>query len=257
MTTPSSWLIGSITLDSSVTIVVNGGSNALIAAGTYYLRDASAALSLIDVILTAVTPFMTTPAIFVAEDRKLRVTAGAPFTWTIPSELQGALGFGASIPSTSSATATDVSELLWSPGWCATTTGHPTGTTGFEVPQRVHMASPSGLTQRVTIHGTAQTKAALDWAFVLRARAWAAGSDDGAPGDYRRFWGVVLVPGLRWKWYPETEEDDASSVAVTWPTALGPYVSVDPKGDWWDRSVKNADTHSGVQLDGLVSSEIS
>jgi hypothetical protein len=257
MTTPSSWLIGSITLASSATIVVNGVSNAVIPAGTYYLYDATASLSLLDVILTAVAPFMTDEAIVVLESRKIRVTASVAFTWTIPTELQDALGFGAAIPSTTSATASAVSDLLWSPGWCATTIGHPGGVTGYEQSQTVRTASPSGLSQRHTTHGTSAVMTSLEWMFVLRSRAWTVGEDNGTPGDYRRFWRVVLNPGLRWKLYPETEEDDASSTPVTWPTALGPYKTMRARDDWWTRAIASTDTHTDVRLEGLVSSEVS
>jgi len=256
MTVASSWIVGSITLASSATIVVNGASNAVIAAGTYYLYDASASLSLIDVILAAVAPYMTDEAIVVLESRKIKVTASVAFTWAIPSELQDALGFGASIASTTSATASSVSDLLWSPGYCATTTGHPGTVTGYQQSQRMHTASPSGLTQRVTIHGTAAVMCSLSWRYVLRARAWTTSQDGGSPGDFESFRRAVLDPGERWKWYPSTEELDSSTTAVTWPTALGPYKTVKPDGGWWDRSIPAADTHSDVKLEGLVATEI-
>lgn len=252
----SSWLIGSFVLEAAATIVVNGGSNAVIPAGTYYLRDPTAANSLIDEILTQVAPFMTDEAIFIAEDRKLRVTASVAFTWTIPAALQDILGFGASIPSTTSATATNISTLLWSPGWCATTSGHPGGVTGWTESTRVHTTSASGLTQRVTLHGTDRTQTSLAWRFVLRDRAWSSGEDTGLPGEYRRFFLDVLDPGQRWKLYPETTEDSASSSSVTYPTPLGPYVARDLVNPWWARSISNADTHTDIGLDGTLVSEL-
>jgi hypothetical protein len=254
---PSSWLVGTITLTSSETIVVDGVNNAVIPAGTYYYYDATASLSLFDEILAAVTPHMTTPAIFVGQDRKLRVTAGASFTWTIPAALQGALGFGASIPSTTSATATDVSELLWSPGWPATTIGHPADTTGWKRSERVHLGSASGLTQDTTIHGTAAVFTGLSWAFVLRERAWAEGSDTGEPGDYKRFFDQVLDPGHRWKRYKVLAEDEASSSAVVWPVGFGPYKARDLDNEFWSRSIPTVDRFTDIRLDGMVTAEIS
>ena len=257
MSVESSWFVGSFTLASSVTIVVNGVSNAVIAAGTYYLYDASAGLNLLAVILAAVAPFMTDEAIYVAQDRKLRVTASVAFTWTIPTELQAILGFGASISSTTSATATDVSTLLWSPGWPATPIGHPTGVTGYSDSQLAVSESPSGLTIRHTINGTARVRTKLQVSYVLRARAWASGVDDGSPGELRRFDVDVLNPGFRWKHYPEVTESDSSSTAVTWPTALGPYKGPSLRPDWWSRSISSTDAFTEVEIAGTKTAEIS
>jgi hypothetical protein len=253
MAISSSWLVGSITLTSSATIVVDGVDNAVIAAGTYYLYDATGSLSLIAAILAAVTPHMTTPAIFVGKDRKLRVTAGASFTWTIPAALQDALGFGAAIGSTTSAVATSISNLLWSPGWPETPIGHPVGTTGYEVPNWQQTASPSGLTTRTTQHGTAPTLTELAWDHVMQSRVWTTAN--GLPGEFRRFLRDVLVPGCRWKLYSDVTEDDTSGSAVSWPTALGPYVLRDP--EWkFTRSIANVDRFSPISIRGHVVSEV-
>jgi len=249
----SSWLIGSITLTTSATIVVDGVDNAVIAAGTYYLYDATPGLSLIAAILAAVTPHMTTPAIYVARDRKLRVTAGANFTWTIPTVLQDALGFGASIGSTSSATASSISNLLWSAGWPETPIGHPVGTVGYEIENWQQTSSPSGLTTRTTIHGTAATLTELFWSKVLQARVWTTAE---AGGEFRRFWTGVCAPGARWKLYSGITEDEASSTTVSWTTSLGPYVVRDPEWRWFTRSLANTDRFTDITVKGTKVSEI-
>ena len=250
----SSWLVGSITLSSSATIVVDGADNAVVAAGTYYLRDASSAKSLIAAILAAVTPHMTTPAIYVGQDRKLRVTAGASFTWTIPTALQDVLGFGASIGSTTSATATSISTLLWSPGWPETPIGHPVGTRGYDVPNWQQTSSPSGLTTRTVQHGTPAVLTELLWDKVLQARVWT--TDDGLGGEFRRFHRDVLTPGSRFKLYSGLTEDEASSSAVTWTTADGPYVLRDPEWQWFTRSISSVDRFSSISIKAHVVTEI-
>lgn len=250
----TSVLLGSLTLTESATIVVNGANNAVIAAGTYYLRDATAGLSLLDTILAAVTPHMTTPAIFVARDRKIRVTAGASFTWSIPAALRDALGFGASIGSTTSATASSISTLLWAPGWPETTVGHPVGTKGYEVENWVQTASPSGLTVRTTRYGSAAHLTELQWLKVLAARVWT--TDEGEPGEFRRFHRDVLAPGHRWKLYSGVTEDEASSTAISWPTALGPYVIRDPEWKWYRRALANTDRMADIEVKGTLVSEV-
>lgn len=257
MTYPSAWIIGSIALTTSASITV-GGVPVSVPAGEYYLDDPTGSLSLRAAVLTAVTPQMTAPAIFLARDRKLRITDSAPTTWTaIDSRLQAALGLAASFGPTTSHTAAAISELLWSPGYCATTTGHPSASTGWDRPVRAHSVSLSGLTQRVTTQGTPQKICALSWAQVLRSRAWTIGEDDGAPGDYRRFWIAVLHPGRRWKWYPDVDEaTGVDSTAATLAGPLGPYLVRTLGEGWWTQSVANSDAYSDVSLDGMLISEI-
>lgn len=253
---PASWLLGEFRLTSDATITVNGGSSAVIPAGNYYIRDPSPGRSLIDVILTEVTPFMTTPAIFVDLNRRIRVTAGAAFTWAIPIELDAILGFGASIPLTSSAVATDPSTLLWSPGRPLTTVGHPTGTTGWESPTRIVTQDGSGQKIRTTLHGDSAFHTGLAWSLVLRERGWTDGFDDGKAGDYRRFWVDVLKPGFRFKHYALIPEVDGSAAAVSFPAPFGPYKPRELPGENYRRSIKNADTHSEGRLDATLTSEL-
>jgi hypothetical protein len=258
MTYPSAWIVGSIVLTTNASITV-GGVPVSVPAGEYYLDDPTASLSLVEAVLTAVTPQMTAPAIFIARDRKIRITDSASTTWTaIDSRLQAALGIAASFGPTTSYTAPAVSTLLWSPAYCATTTGHPSGSTGFERPTRAHSVSLSGLTQRTTVHGTAQRLCALSWSAVLRSRAWTEGQDDGAPGDFRRFWREVLLPGQRWKWYPEViEASPVDATAAVLASPRGPYIVRGLGEGWWSSTVANSDAYSDVALDGMLAAELS
>jgi len=242
----SSWLVGSIDLAADATIVVDGASDAVISAGTYYLKDATASRSLLDAIETAAGAHMTNASVFIGRDRKIRVTADALFTWAIPEALRDALGFGAAIASTTSATASSYSTLLWSPGWPETTTGHPVGVEGRPVPQWVQTSSPSGLTVHTTIQGTTAKLTELSWRFVKAARAWTSGE---LPGEFYRFFADVLYTGHRWKLYSGVTEDDASAVEVTLPAALGPYKVREPNWTWYQRAINDTDTH--VNIEGL------
>jgi hypothetical protein len=256
----TSWIIGATTLATAGSITVNGTPVA-IAAGSRYLRDPTASLSLVADVLAAVTPEMTAPTVYVAQDRKLRITDAVPVTWTaISTNLQAALGLGATTGgATTSFTAPAISTLLWAPGWCATTIGHPTKTSGFRRANRAHTSSPSGLTQNTTVHGTDRRIAQLRWRQVLRSRGWAEDQDDGAPGDFQRFVVEVLRPGARWKWYSDMVEvgDAVDSTPAVWTDPpRGPYKTETLPEDWWSRSVANTDTHTDASLDGLLTSEI-
>ena len=82
--TASDWLIGSFELEAAATIVVDGVNNAVIPAGTYYLRDADAGLSLVDVLLAQVGAHLTTPGVWIGEDRLLRISAAVARTPASP-----------------------------------------------------------------------------------------------------------------------------------------------------------------------------
>jgi hypothetical protein len=252
----SSWLVGSLTLTDAATIVV-GGNNAAVAAGTYYLRDASPSLSLIDTIQTAIAAHYAGSTVRVQRDRKVRIDLnGASASLTIPAALQAALGFtGSPYGSATGRTAEAVSTLLWSPGWPETPIGHPVGSSGVEIPNWVQTSSPSGLTTRTTTHGVSARVTELQWQQVLQARVWT--TSDGQPGEFRRFHREVLTPGRRWKLYSGITEDDSSTTAVTWTTALGPYVLRDPDWRWFNRSISNTDRRSSITLKGTLVSEVS
>lgn len=252
----SSWLVGALRLDDDATIVV-GGNNATVSAGTYYLRDATASLSLVDAVETAIAAHYAGSTVRVQRDRKVKIDLnGNSVTLVIPSALQAALGFTASpYGSATSRTAEAVSTLLWSPGWPETPVGHPVGTTGVETPNWVQTSSPSGLTTRTTTHGTSSRTTELRWSMVLQSRVWT--TSDGEPGEFRRWYREVLAPGRRWKLYSGITEDDASTTAVTWTTALGPYVLRDPEWSWFNRAIANTDRASNIALKGTLVSEVS
>ena len=258
-TLPSAWLVGAVTLESDQTIIVDPGANAaIVPAGTYMLRDVDPLISLQDVVLTAVAPFMTAPTVFMGRDRHFRYGSGVSWAWSsIPVVLQRALGYGASIAlGAGNKKAPNKSEYLWSPGWCATTTDSPHDVEGFESPIRVHRTSPSGITQRTTVLGTSSRHVDLSWAAVPRDRAWAVGVNDGDPGDYRNFWRRVVVNGYRFNWYPEVPEE-AVGTPVMWPTLVhGPYIAMlDEQGHrWWTRTIQQADTLSDIKLSAIKTS---
>lgn len=251
----SSWLVGAVQLDNDATIVV-GGNNAVVSAGTYYLRDASASLSLIDAVETAIAAHYAGSTVRVQRDRKIKIDLnGNSVALTIPATLQAALGFTASpYGAATSRTAEAVSTLLWSPAWPETPVGHPVGTTGVEIANWVQTSSPSGLTTRTTTHGS-QRITELRWSMVLQARVWT--TSDGEPGEFRRFYREVLAPGRRWKLYSGVTEDEASTTAVTWTTAVGPYVLRDPEWNWYNRAIANSDRATNVAIKGTLVSEIS
>jgi hypothetical protein len=242
----TTWLIGSFVLASNATIVING-NNAVISADTYYLRHATAGLSLIAAMQTVMQAHVASVSVFIGKDRKLRITAAVNLTLTIPATLQAVTGLAASPTVGTTVSATNVSTLLWSPGWPETALGMPSGVTGRRIYDRRQTTSPSGLTTRTTTHHY-QTLARWQWFQVRQARAWT--TDAGEPGEYHRFWLDVLNPGRRFQMYPgeSLTEDDAVTTTQTWPTALGPYVARDLDSEWFKRSNAVMDDLVDIEL---------
>lgn len=257
MAVPASWLVGSFRLADDATIVV-GGNDVIIPAGDYYLRHATTALSLIDVIEAGIAGEYTGATVRILKNRKVEIDLnGNSETLVIPSALQEALGFTSSpYAAATSRTAENVSTLLWSAGWPETTTRSPVGVLGRKVSDRIMVASATGATYVVTKHHTT-IMADLSWSAVRQDRTWTT-DEDGLPGEFRRFFDVVIDPGYRMTLYPNVMEDDASSDEVTWPDGLGPYVVPEPDYDWYTRFVAVTDSlGANIDLKCMVTSEYS
>ena len=246
----STWLVGSFTLAANATIVING-SDAVISADTYYLRHATAGLSLIAAMQTAMQVHVASVSVFIGRDRKLRITAGVALTLTIPASLQAVTGLAGSPTVGSTVSATSISTLLWSPSY-PETAETPSGITGDRNYDRVQTASATGLTTRTTVHHYT-TVNSWTWFHVPQDRSWT--TDAGAPGEFWRWWLDVGNPGLRFQLYPgeSLSEDSTVTTTVTWPTALGPYVA--NKGDL-RRTFSNMDDFWNMELSAHVVSEL-
>lgn len=249
----SAWLIGSFTLASSATITVNGNAH-IVAAGTYYLRDATAGRSLLAAVQTAIAAEVGGTTVVIGKDRLVRViSGGGALTLAIPATLRDVLGLVASPTVGTTVVATSISTLLWSPGWPETPNGHPVESDGYDVHDRVVKTSPSGLSTYVTTHHS-QRLASWSWFAVRQSRCW---SSTKAPGEYVRFFADVLVPGFRFNLYSEIGEDELSSTAVTWTTAYGPYIARELEYKWYSRFEPTTDQlGSNINLDALLTAEI-
>lgn len=234
----TSWLVGEIVLASDATITING-SDRTVSAGRYMLRDATTAISLIDAVQTAIADVVASSTVRVCADRLIRiVSGGAALTLTIPSSLQAALGLPGSPTVGTTVTASSVSNLLWSPGWPETPINHPTHAEGFTSTDRVVSVSPTGQTANGVLHHT-QTLASWAWSAVRPERTWTASE---AGGEFVRFRADVLEPLYRFALYTDVSEDSASTSAVTWPTAKGPYIARELPDEWYIRTVAATDS---------------
>jgi len=246
-------LVGSFDLESDATITINGNP-VVVAAGTYYLRDANAALSLVDAVETALQTEVASATVVVLGTLVVQISAAVALTLTIPASLQAVLGLPAN-PTVGTTITGTAPTLLWSAGWPGTPIEHPRGVAARPEWDRVQSSSPDGLTMRTTTHGYAQVSG-WRWFMVPQARVWASGSGVlGAPGEFARFTSDVLVPGHRFKVYQDAQEGSGSP--LTWPsTVFGPYKERDHNNDWWNRAVDSVDTWSMLELRAILTSEI-
>jgi len=215
------------------------GVDVTVPAGTYYLFDANDALSLLAQMEAAmVAAGLADAAVFLTEAGHVRMTAGGAFTvvWgTGGALLRQLLGFGLVIAGLAAYTAVDKSPLFWSPGKPASFLLTPIGVRGalqYNVTQAV---APNSGTSESLHHGTLELQR-FTWSSVDATRIR---TTTGAAGEFGVWYAYVAVPSARWKLYHNATEDDASTTAFTYDSALGPYIAtLGGKGAGWvyDRS---------------------
>lgn len=234
----TSWLVGSTRLAAAATFTINGTPHNL-AAGTYYLIDATTAQSLVDEVLALVQLEVAGATAWIGRDRKVHIDFdGTPTTLVVPTALRPLLGLTAgTYGPVTTLDAEAISTLLWSPGWPETTTGSPYGSPGRQVYDRVATASADGRSVNVTYHHTAELLD-VSWTAIEPARAWTPAL---AGGEFEVFRRQVIVPGFLFKFYSEVTED-ASTTAVTLPDPLGAYFETKLDDKWYSRFVANTDS---------------
>ena len=226
----SSWLVGSAALAAqSVTI---DGTPEAIAAGTYYLYDATASLSLLSKMVAAMTAAgVAAAAGVVLLNRKVKLSSSGVFTVTWPADgvLRDLLGFSGNLAAASSYTASAISPLLWSPGKPESPQRSPLGVAGHRVYNTQIGVAEDGTTFSTT--SGYRTIQEYRWTYVHTSRVQTSAE---AGGEFARFFSEVLIKA-RWKLYRAIAEDDTSTTAVTWPTAIGPYfMTPDSRAPDWD-----------------------
>ena len=248
----TNWLVGSVRLASNATLVVNA-NNRTIDASTYYLRDSTSSLSLIAELQTEIAAVVPGSTVYIGRDRKLRISSGGgALTLTVPAALQAVTGLPGSPTPSTLIVADAPSTLLWSPTWRGTPMGVPLGVAYREIDDAVQTISPDGSSVRTTVHATMKVNG-WSWAAVPQERVWTT-SELG--GEFVTFARDVIRPGRRWKFYDSIDEDDNSSTAVTWTTAMGPYITpIKDAVDWYQRMVPVLDTWANIKINATLTSE--
>lgn len=246
----AAWLIGSCRLTDA--LAFDSGSARTVAAGSYYLKDSTDSISLLDAFQTALRNDEATAAVTLTRSGHVRITASSPFsiTWT-STALRDFLGFTGTITSQTDVTATNHSSLWWSSGYPETPDA-PAGVQGNRVRDTAINSSRSGLTTSFTTHNTRVSNGFL-WDVVPIARVWTPSE---SPGEFYTWWETVASQGRAWKLWRNVAEDSSSSAEATSSSIVGPYKTT--RANWaYSRQVQSADLYSRIRVPAVLVSELS
>lgn len=246
------WLVGSFY--TATALGFDSGSARTVAAGSYYLKDATASISLLNAFSTALANDVTnTVTLTKAGKVRIVMNSSTSITWT-SSTLRDLLGFTADITSQTSVTAANHSPLWWSAGYEATPEA-PLNDQGQDVTDGIVTRSRSGLTSVFTKHNTAKVNG-FSWPVVDATKVYTSARGS---GEFKAFAERVLDRGQPFKLWREIDESSTSSAEATvgGVTTLGPYKTTAYLGQWYQRIVANAEIVSPVQVRCIKVNELS
>jgi hypothetical protein len=227
----SAWFIGSVTI-SAQTFDVNG-TPVVVAAGTYYLSDPTAGLSLLAQVQAAMLPEAagSTAVLLGSGHVRLAATGAVVIAWGTATTLRDLLGFNGNLGLATTYTAENKSALWWSPGKPALFALSPLGVTGAR--RYIISQAVSAYTGKAesTSHGS-RLYQRFTFEKVDSERMKAADTDAAAGGEYEAWFGQVASRSARFKMYRDAVEDSTSTAAFTYDSVHGPYVQPIASGGW-------------------------
>ena len=232
----AAWLIGSYASMPASSMTINATA-VPVAAGSRYLYDADAALSMLSLIEGIITAGGVAGAsVRLNENGKVRLSGGGLFsvTWGAATQLRDLLGFTADLASNASHTAPNLSPLIFMPGKPETPMTQRLGVAGHRVHAVFTATAPYSGKQESVSHGTREY---ARYSFPMVDSDLVVGTV-GQGGTFDTFFEKVGVRSARFKLYREVLEDPNSnaSVMATLDQPLGPYVFSAPLTWKLDRS---------------------
>lgn len=205
------------------------------AAGSYYLYDASAPLSL----LAQVQASMTSAGVGAASaallrTRRVRLSGNANFSITWDGTfLRDLLGFSqGNLSGTSSYVADSISPLIWSSGTKPAAVAAPLDCSGHkQALVNVAIAPYSGRMETAS-HGSREFNK-FTWLNIPLARMRTAAA---LGGEWQTFFDQVCVNACPFKMYREVSEENSGTTVATFDhAALGPFhISPERRALGWD-----------------------
>ncbi len=247
----AAWLIGSYADMPASSMTINATA-VPVAAGSRYLYDADAALSMLSLIEDIITAGGVAGAsVRLNQNGTVRLSGGGLFsvTWGAATLLRDLLGFTADLPSNASHTAPNLSPLLWMPGKPETPLMQRLGVVGHRTHAVYTATAPYSGKQESVSHGE---RFFAKYAFPMVDTDRMVG-DEGEGGTFDTWFTTVAVRSARWKLYREVLEDlTAFTSAMSYlDQPLGPYVVSGPQLRWkWDpsRGFERTDARADAEL---------
>lgn len=230
----STWLIGSV-LDLEVQDLTISGSAEQVAAGSYYLYDASTALSLLAQVEAAMTAAgLASASAVLLRTRKVRLSAGAAFSivWN-DTRLRDLLGFSqGNVAGQASYVANSISPLLWSPGTKPAAVAAPLDVSGHKQHLVNTAVAPYTGRMEATSHGAREFNR-YTWLNISKARLRTSSV---LGGEWQTFFDEVVVKAAPHKNYREVQEENSGTTVATFDYAPhGPYqVSPERRALGWE-----------------------
>lgn len=254
----TAWLTGSCDLPAT-TVEVEGAPGVFL-KGHWYLYHPTAGLSLIDRLKAILLTEVDGADVYVAKDRRVRITGDGSFDLTWPPSFAALFGFTTNLTGQSTYIAPSVSPLLWSPSKPETPQESPLGTLGRKVYDTRFQTSPDSIQVADSHH--VQTVQTFAWSFIPTDR-WQTFAQDTnetgtLQGEYTRFFDKVLRNAEKFHLWRAVLEDTTSSDPVEWPEdRLGPYGYRPTRGSiTWDFArapgFKDMERRTSLSLDCLV-----
>jgi hypothetical protein len=248
----SAWFIGSIVLPEQAFTV--NGVLVVVAAGTYYLSDPTAGLSLLAAVRAAMLPQAAGATAVLLGSGKVRLAAAGAFsiTWGAATLLRDLLGFAVGLAASSSYTAPSKSDLYFSPGKPALFALSPLGVDGQD--RYILSQSVSAYSGRAesTSHGSRVfQRFTFEKVDSERLR-----SPSAAGGEFGNWFALVAVRSARWKLYRDAVEDAAATTAFTFDTVHGPYILPLGRSAEWDYKRSSGHTWTDYTCDLAVDAHV-
>jgi hypothetical protein len=248
-------LVGSIEQLAAQSLSIDGFA-ATVVQGNYYLQHSTSTLSLLGrLVALALSEAGITITATLGRNLRVRLHRAAgnfAITWT-STTLRDLLGFTGNLSGQQTYVATNVSPLVWSPGWPVTRQVID-GVAGYDVEDEVTEVNADGTMVDTDYHNTqVWDEWAWDSVFHTRVRK-ATGAQGGTWQEFRR---VVLRPNHRLQLYEEVIEDSTSTTAIAASDALATYKARQLPSGKQERKIAAANTRWNIGLEVIQQPEYS
>jgi len=244
----------------SLTVTVGATAEVVVlAAGSYYLTDATSSRSLLEAFEDALDAhtMLSGANSIILRNRRAFVEASSSFSLTWPADnlLRDLLGFTGNLSGDSEYIAGAISPLLWSPGRTGVYRSR-LDTDGIPLHDTAVGMSAAGVVT-ATRHNTVREQT-LTYRYVRNARTWTTAE---VGGEFFAFWDYVLSRAAPFKLYRGVTEDEDATTTMTLGTqtpSTGAYVHTpsQPVRLPFDREFANVEMLHPISIDCVTTTDL-